>query len=83
MRSEDDIQQMARHLQRLAQQYGALYEQATARGDRATADVAALKEVSYLSAAEVLGWALGELEANFEEADVVIVQPQQVRQGGA
>jgi hypothetical protein len=80
MRSEEDIRQMSRHLQRLVEQYRVVYEQATARGDSAAADVASLKEVSYLSAAEMLDWALGEVEANFEEAEVVIVRTPRTKQ---
>jgi hypothetical protein len=80
MRSEEDIRQMSRHLQGLVLHYRNLYDQATARGDIAAAEVASLKEVSYLSAAEMLAWALGEVEANFEQAEVVIVRTPRAKQ---
>jgi hypothetical protein len=80
MRSEEDIRQMSRHLQGLVLQYRDIYDQATARGDTAAAEVASLKQVSYLSAAEMLAWVLGEVEANFEQAEVVIIPTPRTKQ---
>jgi hypothetical protein len=80
MRSEEEIRLMARDLKGLVEQYRIRYERATERGDTAAAEVASLKEVSYLSAAEMLDWVLGELEANFEQAEVVIVRTPSTEQ---
>jgi hypothetical protein len=74
MRSEAEIRLMLQHMRGLVQKYQAVKEQAAANGDQEAERAAWTKEVSYVSAAQALEWAAGDIEASFEEGDAVLVQ---------
>jgi hypothetical protein len=75
MRSESEIRIMMGHVQDLVRKYQAVKEQAAARGDQKAERVAWTKEVSYVSALEALAWAVGDIEASFDQGEAVLVQP--------
>jgi hypothetical protein len=75
MRSESEIRLMMTHVHELVQKYQAVKEQAVARGDQPAERVAWTKEVSYVSALEALAWAVGDIEASFDQGEAVLVQP--------
>ena len=75
MRSESEIRVMLQHVHGLVRKYQAIKEQAVAGGDQKAERVAWTKEVSYLSALEALSWAVGDIEASFDQGEAVLVQP--------
>ena len=75
MRSESEIRLMMGHVHGLVQKYQAIKEQAAASGDQKSERVAWTKEVSYVSALEALAWAVGDIEASFDQGEAVLVQP--------
>jgi len=66
---------MLQHVHGLVQRYRIIKEQAAASGDQPGERAAWTKEVSYLSALEALAWAVGDIEASFEQGEAVLVQP--------
>ena len=79
MRSESEIRLMMGHVHGLVQKYQAVKEQAAASGDPQAERVAWTKEVSYVSALEALAWAVGDIEASFDQGEAVLVQPHSSR----
>lgn len=75
MRSEAEIRVMLAHVHGLVQRYRVIKEQAATNGDQQAERAAWTKEVSYLSALEALAWAVGDIEASFEQGEAVLVQP--------
>ena len=75
MRSESEIRVMMGHVHGLVQKYQAVKEQASANGDQKAERAAWTKEVSYVSALEALAWAIGDIEASFDQGEAVLVQP--------
>jgi len=75
MRTEPEIRLMMGHMHGLVQKYQASKAQATASGDQRAERVAWTKEVSYVSALEALAWAVGDIEASFDQGEAVLVQP--------
>ena len=75
MRSESEIRLMIGHVHGLVQKYQAIKEQAAASGDQRAERAAWTKEVSYVSALEALAWAVGDIEASFDQGEAVLVQP--------
>ena len=79
MRSESEIRLMMGHVHGLVQKYQALKEQAAASGDQKAERAAWTKEVSYVSALEALAWAVGDIEASFDQGEAVLIQPLSIR----
>jgi hypothetical protein len=79
MRSESEIRLMMGHMHGLVQKYQAIKEQAAASGDQKAERAAWTKEVSYVSALESLAWAVGDIEASFEQGEAVLIQPPSTR----
>lgn len=79
MRSESEIRLMMGHVHGLVQKYQAVKEQAVASGDQQAERAAWTKEVSYVSAIEALAWAVGDIEASFDQGEAVLVQPPSTR----
>ena len=75
MRSESEIRLMMGHVHGLVQKYQAVKEQAAASGNQSAERAAWAKEVSYVSALEALAWAVGDIEASFDQGEAVLVQP--------
>jgi len=75
MRSESEIRVMMGHVHGLVQKYQSVKEQASANGDQKAERAAWTKEVSYVSALEALAWAIGDIEASFDQGEAVLVQP--------
>ena len=75
MRSESEIRLMMGHVHGLVQKYQAIKEQAAASGDQQAERTAWTKEVSYISALEALAWAVGDIEASFDQGTAVLFQP--------
>ena len=75
MRSEAEIRLMMGHVHGLVQKYQAVKEQAAASDDQKAERTAWTKEVSYVSALEALAWAVGDIEASFDQGEAVLVQP--------
>jgi hypothetical protein len=78
MRSESEIRVMMEHMHRLVRKYQAIKEQAVASGDQKAERAAWTKEVSYVSALEALAWAVGDIEASFDQGEAVLVQPSSI-----
>jgi hypothetical protein len=79
MRSESEIRLMMGHVHGLVQKYQAVKEQAAASGDQKAERAAWTKEVSYVSALEALAWAVGDIEASFDQGEAVLIQPLSIR----
>ena len=75
MRSESEVRVMMEHMHGLVRKYQAIKELAAASGDQKSERAAWIKEVSYVSAFEALAWAIGDIEASFDEGEAVLVQP--------
>ena len=75
MRSESEIRVMMEHMHELVRKYQAIKAQAVASGDQTAERRAWTKEVSYVSALEALAWAVGDIEASFDQGEAVLVQP--------
>jgi len=75
MRSESEIRLMMGHMHNLVQKYQAVKELAVGSGDQPQERTAWTKEVSYVSALEALAWAVGDIEASFDQGEAVLVQP--------
>jgi hypothetical protein len=75
MRSEEEIRLMMGHVHGLVQKYRAVKAQAVASGDQQAERAAWTKEVSYVSALEALAFAVGDIEASFDQGEAVLVQP--------
>jgi hypothetical protein len=75
MRSESEIRVMMAHMHGLVQKYQVIKEQAVANGYQKAERAAWTKEVSYVSALEALAWAVGDIEASFDQGEAVLVQP--------
>jgi hypothetical protein len=75
MRSEAEIRLMMAHMHGLVRKYQADKAQAVASGDQQAERTAWTKEVSYVSALEALAWAVGDMEASFDQGEAVLVQP--------
>jgi hypothetical protein len=75
MRTESEIREMMGHVHGLVQKYQAIKEQAVASSDQRAERAAWTKEVSYVSALEALAWAVGDIEASFDQGEAVLVQP--------
>jgi hypothetical protein len=75
MRSESEIRLMMGHVHGLVQKYQAIKELAVVSSDQKAERTAWTKEVSYVSALEALAWAVGDIEASFDQGEAVLVQP--------
>jgi hypothetical protein len=75
MRTESEIRVMMEHVHGLVRKYQAIKGQAAASGNEKAERVAWTKEVSYLSALEALSWAVGDIEASFDQGEAMLVQP--------
>ena len=75
MRSESEIRLMMAHVHGLVQKYQAVKEQAVGQWRSAGRARGLDKEVSYVSALEALAWAVGDIEASFDQGEAVLVQP--------
>lgn len=74
MREESDIRLMLQHVRSLVAKYQSIKEEAATRGDQAAERVAFMKETMYLSTAQGIAWALGDIEAQLPSEDMPAVR---------
>jgi hypothetical protein len=75
MRSESDIRLLLEHLRGLVTKYQALKEAAARSRDQEAELAASTKELSYMSAAQALAWAVGDIEAVLAREDMPVHRP--------